>query len=472
MTTACTGTASNVRSTLARGRTWSLAMQPETVASKSGAQALAPVGCRTEVGLPPAMGRSAAARLRALAEGSPARVLLAWLAAQVAIIGLVSWLQPYQVGVAEGLSMVMPVSLYGIFDERVTDFAGQSVKDADKTIVAKLEAGLGYHRRSVRWHTAFSVARRSARAPNDVRAATRCPCGPRRTLMSTSPIHHLARAALVVASIAACEAQADPTYSGEPIAILRGAVTGTAGSEPVAVGALWFRSTPDLECSGPVSSCHTSAVVSGPPNIGCSGDCDDALLLCDNESLITFEACMASCGLELVELLATPTWGLCANAAVSETVPVTGTFPAKFMLKLFEPPPEAAILQSMPGQPRAALAWLVAQPAEAAPVDVLFESEEPWNLLGVAERHVLFYAADPIPADSDWGQLVGGALDAGYHVLDVVSPETVCVPLNDNGDEMCHTGQFTLQPSADGIDTEIELELGPLGELQPPLFAT
>jgi isoleucyl-tRNA synthetase len=46
----------------------------------------------------------------------------------------------YQVGVAEGLPMVMPVSLHGIFDERVTDFAGQFVKDADKGIVAKLKA--------------------------------------------------------------------------------------------------------------------------------------------------------------------------------------------------------------------------------------------------------------------------------------------------------------------------------------------
>ena len=46
----------------------------------------------------------------------------------------------YQVGVAEGLPMVMPVSLHGIFDERVTDFAGQFVKDADKAIVAKLKA--------------------------------------------------------------------------------------------------------------------------------------------------------------------------------------------------------------------------------------------------------------------------------------------------------------------------------------------
>jgi isoleucyl-tRNA synthetase len=46
----------------------------------------------------------------------------------------------YQVGKAEGLPMVMPVSLHGMFDERVTDFAGQFVKDADKGIVAKLKA--------------------------------------------------------------------------------------------------------------------------------------------------------------------------------------------------------------------------------------------------------------------------------------------------------------------------------------------
>ena len=45
----------------------------------------------------------------------------------------------YQVGQAEGLPLVCPVNLAGIFDERVTDFAGQFVKDADKGIVERLK---------------------------------------------------------------------------------------------------------------------------------------------------------------------------------------------------------------------------------------------------------------------------------------------------------------------------------------------
>jgi len=45
----------------------------------------------------------------------------------------------YQVGQAEGLPMVVPVNLSGIFDERVADFAGQFVKDADKGIIERLK---------------------------------------------------------------------------------------------------------------------------------------------------------------------------------------------------------------------------------------------------------------------------------------------------------------------------------------------
>ena len=45
----------------------------------------------------------------------------------------------YQVGRAEGLPVVVPVDLQGIFDARVTDFAGQFVKDADKAIAHRLK---------------------------------------------------------------------------------------------------------------------------------------------------------------------------------------------------------------------------------------------------------------------------------------------------------------------------------------------
>lgn len=48
--------------------------------------------------------------------------------------------EDYQVGVREGLPLVRPVNLQGLFDARVTDFAGQFVKDADKPITAKLKA--------------------------------------------------------------------------------------------------------------------------------------------------------------------------------------------------------------------------------------------------------------------------------------------------------------------------------------------
>jgi isoleucyl-tRNA synthetase len=48
--------------------------------------------------------------------------------------------EDYQVGLREGLPVIRPISLTGIFDERVGEFAGQFVKDTDKGIIAKLKA--------------------------------------------------------------------------------------------------------------------------------------------------------------------------------------------------------------------------------------------------------------------------------------------------------------------------------------------
>jgi isoleucyl-tRNA synthetase len=47
--------------------------------------------------------------------------------------------EDYQVGLKEGLPVIRPMDLTGIFDERVSDFKGQFAKDADKHIVHKLK---------------------------------------------------------------------------------------------------------------------------------------------------------------------------------------------------------------------------------------------------------------------------------------------------------------------------------------------
>lgn len=46
----------------------------------------------------------------------------------------------YEVGRAEGLPLVNPVSLQGVFDARVVDFAGQQVKEADRGIMQMLRS--------------------------------------------------------------------------------------------------------------------------------------------------------------------------------------------------------------------------------------------------------------------------------------------------------------------------------------------
>jgi isoleucyl-tRNA synthetase len=45
----------------------------------------------------------------------------------------------YQVGLREGLPVIRPMDLTGVFDERVWDFKGQFAKDADKNITARLK---------------------------------------------------------------------------------------------------------------------------------------------------------------------------------------------------------------------------------------------------------------------------------------------------------------------------------------------
>ena len=45
----------------------------------------------------------------------------------------------YQVGLREGLPVIRPMGLTGIFDERVGEFAGQFARDAEKAIIAKLK---------------------------------------------------------------------------------------------------------------------------------------------------------------------------------------------------------------------------------------------------------------------------------------------------------------------------------------------
>jgi isoleucyl-tRNA synthetase len=45
----------------------------------------------------------------------------------------------YQIGVREGLPVIRPMDLTGVFDERVPDFAGQFAKDADKAIAHRLK---------------------------------------------------------------------------------------------------------------------------------------------------------------------------------------------------------------------------------------------------------------------------------------------------------------------------------------------
>lgn len=279
---------------------------------------------------------------------------------------------------------------------------------------------------------------------------------------------------------AACDPQVDPEYQGEALARVQGTVDGAApqASGTLEVAAMWFASS-STECSGPAEACSVGAG-------GMDGDfaCVEACGepdTCEVELLDAFVACVEQCG-TTVEAEYSIDWELCVDAAVTSNVPVVGQFPAMFDLDLFSPPPDEALLTSSSGGPAVALAWLLVvddNAPEALSFHDVDESGIP-GVLGVSEKHMLMYAAEAVPADSAWGQMLGGAYEPGYHVIDVIGGECWEEPVYPGGG--CMVGEectpigsetvcelSTLQPSAADLDTEITVTLGAWDDLQFPM---
>lgn len=265
-----------------------------------------------------------------------------------------------------------------------------------------------------------------------------------------------------------CDAQVDGDYQGEPLTRLEGRVLAlSAVSEEIDVGVLWFTSSSDAECSGPVQSCVSSATSQGSVDVDpeCLAACGQAPGCDGTDQAEEWVECQHACGVS-AQLFLDVHYTVCASSAVGERTPVVGDFPAQFSLDMLGPPPSAAIMASDTGE-RAALGWLIAADQSATDLNVNFAANSPpsW-LVGGSETHVLIYAEDVISEDSTWGRYLGGAYAEGYHLVQVEfgnrcglpTPDPNEVQNNANVPNVCGNGVCEGRETCDNCSDCVECD--------------
>lgn len=148
-------------------------------------------------------------------------------------------------------------------------------------------------------------------------------------------------------------------------------------------------------------------------------------------------------------------WSNTANpggdTGVLEEAQVTVEFPARFHFELYRPPADQGLNDytrggTRPDEARIGVAHIAAWPAELDPQD---EEAEP-EIYGIAEHHLLIYVDRDIQAGTISARILGGELEAGFHVMDVI----------ENGEPGCQDDLFDcMQPSPADLDTEIDIRI-------------
>lgn len=100
------------------------------------------------------------------------------------------------------------------------------------------------------------------------------------------------------------------------------------------------------------------------------------------------------------------------DLTAADSVEVEGSFPAQFTLSIYEPPADA-LLNNWFGV-KVGVAFIVAGTQGAD-----YSDESGAGILGLEDDHLLVYAPEPIPANSDAAVLLRGAPAAGFHVYGV-----------------------------------------------------
>lgn len=282
------------------------------------------------------------------------------------------------------------------------------------------------------------------------------------------PSFFLVPAVVVCAAVQfACDSQIGPDYAGEPLASIQGEVVirDSEGVTAQDVAVLWHSTSAEQDCSGPGFACGYGAGASSEIDFECTNACSEPAE-CSVEALDTWQTCVAACGDVTADYEITVE--LCSDTVLGEMVSVTGEFPTSFTLDLFQPPPTEVMLAGEDGI-AVALGFFIATDPDAGPITLQEtpDSPPPAGIVGGSEGHMLIYAADPVPADSLWGQLLGGAYDPGYHVLQVIDGGKECGEFPDEPDE-CSYYIDDLMPTPDDLATPIELTLGSFEQIDWP----
>lgn len=288
--------------------------------------------------------------------------------------------------------------------------------------------------------------------------------------MTASTTTLITRSCLPLAAFAAalgCDPQTDPDYEGEALAEIRGSVN-VGEAEPPAdsnVAILWLTANDGDECSGPAAGCGYGVGGGDEVDWDCFSACVEPIE-CNAEEFAAYETCVEACGAESFGFEVT--FEPCASGATGAQVPITGEFPASFKLELFDAPPENALLADDNGV-RVAYGLIFAV-ENGAPLEFDFEDDNSFDqLIGVAPKHAIVYVEDEVPADSTWSKYLGGTLTEGFHVIEALGGEIECEPSLPESQDTCAQNPTTLQPAPEDLDTNIELEFGPLWKLSMPL---
>lgn len=149
-------------------------------------------------------------------------------------------------------------------------------------------------------------------------------------------------------------------------------------------------------------------------------------------------------------------WSNTANpggdTGVVEEADVTLEFPSRFHFELYRPPSDEGLNDytrggSQPDEARIGVAHIAAWPAE---IDPQAENVDEPELYGIAEHHLLVYLDRDVQAGTFSAQLLGGELEAGFHVMDVI----------ENGEPGCQEDVHDcMRPAPADLDTEIQIRI-------------
>lgn len=252
-----------------------------------------------------------------------------------------------------------------------------------------------------------------------------------------------------------CDAQESPDYPGEPIVSVRGSLVGDGDTPDEARASILWYTSDDASCAGPSLECTMG--YSGP-ELELDFTCAEACVAdsCEPDALAAWTACVEGCG-GVTEAQTFTAFSGCATGGLGETVSLSvDSFPAKYELDLFDAPPAAALLDNGPSEPRVAMGVIVALAADAPELFDFNRDADFETIIGGVESYSIIYAEDPIPAESTWGQFLGGAYDEGYHLVRY-SVENDCGPSM----PQC----LVRRPEPAGFELELELRFAPVWEL-------